>query len=248
MQTYAERVVVPVASLVPVPTSVDLDQAAAVLLQGLTAHALTTTVVPLEPGDRCLVHAGAGGVGLLAIQMAKLRGAEVFATVGSEAKAEVASAAGADHVIRYRHDDFVTAVEAIVGPRPLRVVYDGVGADTVERGFDLLARRGTMVSFGNASGPPPPVAPLRLRDGSLSLTRPSLADFVVERSELDRRSAELFSWMAEGQLRVMIGHRFGLAEAGRAHELLESRATTGKVLLTAAPPPPATPERTGSIR
>jgi NADPH2:quinone reductase len=230
--TYAEQVRVRATSAVKVPEGVAPEMAAAVLLQGMTAHFLATSTFPLESGHRCLVHAGAGGVGQLLIQIAKLRGAEVFTTVGDPAKAEVAESAGADHVILYRDEDFGDAVERIAGPRPLDVVYDGVGADTFERGLQILRPRGLMATFGNASGPVEPVLPLRLsQGGSLFLTRPTLADYTATRDELEARAGDLFAWIADGRLNVNIGERFPLGDAADAHRAIEGRGTTGKVLL-----------------
>ncbi len=228
--TYAEHVALPAASTVPVPAGVALDEAAAVMLQGMTAHYLVTDTFPLGEGHRCLVHAGAGGVGLLLIQMAKMLGAEVFTTVGTPAKAELAAGAGADHVILYRDVDFGDAVEEIAGERALDVVYDGVGKSVFRRSLELLKPRGMMVNFGNASGPAEPISPLELAP-SLFLTRPSLFHYIANRSELLRRSGDLFTWMADDRLTVRIGERIPLAEARRAHELLEGRQTTGKVVL-----------------
>lgn len=230
--SYAERSLVPEATAVRVPEGVALDVAAAAMLQGMTAHYLALDTYRLEPGSRCLVHAGAGGVGLLLIQIAKLAGAEVFTTVGSSEKAELAREAGADHVILYRDVDFADALEEIAGPNALHVVYDGVGKSVFERSLGLLRPRGLMVNFGNASGPPDPISPLRLmQGGSLYLTRPSLFSYVAERHELERRSADLFGWIGSGQIDVRIGRRLPLADAGHAHKLLEGRQTTGKVLL-----------------
>ena len=232
--SYAEQVVVPAAAAVPVPAGIGPDIAAAVMLQGITAHYLALDTFPLNPGDRCLIHAGAGGVGLLLIQIAKHRGAEVFSTVGTAAKAELATQAGADHVIVYDGADFGAEVEAIAGPRPLDVVYDGVGAAVFTRSMGLLRRRGMMVTFGNASGPVEPIAPLELsRGGSLYLTRPTIADYLATRDELERRAGDLFSWIADGSLTVRIGARLPLAEAADAHRGLEGRTTTGKTLLEA---------------
>ena len=232
--SYAEQVVVPAAAAVAVPAGIGPDIAAAVMLQGITAHYLALDTFPLNPGDRCLIHAGAGGVGLLLIQIAKHRGAEVFSTVGTAAKAELATQAGADHVIVYDGADFGAEVEAIAGPRPLDVVYDGVGAAVFTRSMGLLRRRGMMVTFGNASGPVEPIAPLDLsRGGSLFLTRPTIADYLATRDELERRAGDLFSWIADGSLTVRIGARLPLAEAADAHRRLEGRTTTGKTLLEA---------------
>lgn len=217
---------------VPVPPGVPTDVAAAVLLQGLTAHYLVHDTYRLSAGSRCLVHAAAGGVGLLAVQMAKKLGAEVFATCGSDEKSEIARAAGADHVVNYRTQDFAAAIAAVAGAHTLDVVYDGVGKATFDRGLDLLRPRGTMVTFGNASGPVDPVPPLTLMaKGSLYLTRPTLKDYVATRDELRTRAADVFGWVADGTLDVRIGGRFPLADAAAAHRQLESRTTTGKLLL-----------------
>ena len=230
--SYAERVAVAADAVVPVPDSVPSDVAAAAMLQGLTAHYLTTDTFPLRGGERCLIHAGAGGVGLLLIQLAKRIGAEVFTTVGSEEKAELARAAGADHVILYREVDFGDAVEEIAGPNALDVVYDGVGKTVFDRSLELLRMRGMMVQFGNASGAVDPVAPLRLsRGGSLFLTRPTLFHYIATRAELLRRASDLFGWIEAGELDVRIGARFPMSDAGEAHQALEGRRTTGKVLL-----------------
>lgn len=230
--SYAELVAVPADRVVTVPEMVGLDVACAAQLQGMTAHYLATDTYPLTSGSRCLVHAGAGGTGLLLIQIAKRLGAEVFTTVGSPDKAELASAAGADHVILYRDVDFAEAITAIAGPRPLDVVYDGVGASVFDQSLTLLRKRGTMATFGNASGPVPPVSPLVLSaNGSLFLTRPTLFDYIVERSELERRAADLFGWIESGDLGVRIGAKYDLEDAAEAHRGLEARQTTGKVLL-----------------
>jgi NADPH:quinone reductase len=232
--SYARQVRVPESAAVAVPADLDLDVAAAVMLQGMTAHYLAFDTCPLRNGDRCLIHAGAGGVGLLLIQIAKRCGAEVFTTVGSEDKADLARDAGADHVIVYAATEFGAAVEEIAGTRPLDVVYDGVGQAVFSRSLELLRRRGTMVTFGNASGAVEPVSPLVLtRNGSIYLTRPTLVDYLATREELERRASDLFSWIAHGSLRVLIGTRVPLAEAAEAHRLIESRATTGKTLLDA---------------
>ncbi|MDH4076819.1 MAG: quinone oxidoreductase [Acidimicrobiia bacterium] len=230
--SYATKVLVPVAQALAVPAGVDLDVACAATLQGMTAHFLVTDCFPLQPSHKCLIQAGAGGVGLLAIQMAKMRGAEVFTTVGSADKVDLAKGAGADHVILYRDEDFGEAVERIAGPRPLHVIYDGVGQQTFERGLQVLRPRGTMVTFGNASGPVEPMAPLRLmQGGSLFLTRPTLGDYTRTRPELEARANDVFGWIAAGKLGVRVGARIPLAEAADAHRMLEGRGTTGKVLL-----------------
>ncbi len=231
--SYATKVAIPAAVAVKVPDAVDLEVAAAVMLQGLTAHYLITDTWPLAAGEKCLIHAGAGGVGLLAIQMAKLKGAEVFSTVSTAAKAELAAGAGADHVINYAETNFADAIEEIAGPRPLDVVYDGVGKTTFHDGLRLLRPRGLMATFGNASGPVDPISPLLLSaNGSLYLTRPTLGSYARTREELVGRADELFGWMASNQLDVRIGDRLPLADAAEAHRRLEGRLTTGKVLLT----------------
>ncbi len=232
MGSYATKVIVPAARAVPVPEDVDLELAAAIMLQGMTAHFLACSTFPLAPDHRCLIHAGAGGVGLLLIQIAKLRGAEVFTTVGSPDKEALVRGAGADHVIFYRDTDFGDEVERIAGKRPLDVVFDGVGKDTFLRGLDVLKPKGMMITFGNASGPVDPVLPLKLmQGGSLFLTRPTLADYTATREDLEARSGDLFRWIAEGRLDVRIGERLALSDARAAHEMLEGRGTTGKVLL-----------------
>lgn len=228
---YAERAVVPADQLVPVPDEVPLDTAAASMVQGLTALYLATETYPLEDGSACLIHAGAGGVGLILTQMAKRLGAAVFTTVGSDAKAQISRAAGADHVIVYTREDFGDRVRDIGGERPLDVIYDGVGKATVPTGFGLLRKFGMMVAFGNASGAVDPVDPLVLSaNGSLFFTRPTLFDHVAERDALLGMSEQLFGWIADG-LEVRIGDRYPLDEAADAHRALEGRATTGKVLI-----------------
>jgi NADPH:quinone reductase len=230
--TYATLARLPAAQVVKVPETVGHEVAAAIPLQGMTAHYLATDTYPLQEGSRCLIHAGAGGVGLLLIQIAKLRGAEVFTTVGSEEKAELAAAAGADHTILYREVDFAEAVTEIAGPHPLDVVYDGVGQSVFDKSLTLLRPRGMMVNFGNASGPVPPIAPLALsRGGSLFLTRPTLVNYIADRAELERRADDLFGWIASGDLHVRVGEHFALRDAADAHRALEARQTTGKVLL-----------------
>ncbi len=229
--SYAERAAVNAAVAYKVPDGVDLDVAAAIGVQGLTAHYLISDCPRIGPGDRCLVHAGAGGTGRLIVQMAKLRGAEVVATVGSDAKAELARAAGADHVVNYTATDLVAGVEAAVGPEAVDVVYDGVGAAVYDASLELLRLRGAMVTFGNASGAVEPKAPLHLMGKSLWLTRPKLWDFIATREALDARTAEVFGWIAAGQLDVRIAARLPLAEAAEAHRLLQGRGLAGKILL-----------------
>jgi len=230
--TYAEQVAIPGDKAIAVPEAVDLEVAAAAMLQGMTAHYLAFDTFPLVAGSVCLIHAGAGGVGLLLTQIAKRLGATVFATVGSADKAELAAAAGADHVINYAEEDFVEAVVGIAGERPFDVVYDGVGRATLAKGFGLLAKRGLMVTFGNASGPPDPLDLLDLmRGGSLYVTRPTLFDYVATPQQLRTRAGDLFRWIGDGDIDVRIGARFDLGEAAGAHRALEGRQTTGKVLI-----------------
>jgi NADPH2:quinone reductase len=232
MGSYSEQVVVPADRAIPIPDGLETATVAAALLQGITAHYLATDTYPLKPGDRCLIHAGAGGVGLLLTQIAKMQGAEVFATVGTEEKADLCRKAGADHVIVYTRDDFREEVESIAGRGALDVVYDGVGAATFMAGLDLIRPRGLMVSFGNASGPVPEITPLLLmRKGSLFLTRPTMAHYLQTREELLARCADLFGWIEGGSLEVRIGAEYPLADAAEAHRALEGRTTTGKVLL-----------------
>jgi NADPH2:quinone reductase len=233
MGSYAEQVAVDAAGVVRVPDGVSSEDAAAVLLQGMTAHYLVNDTFPLEAGDRCLVHAGAGGVGLLLIQLAAAAGAEVFTTVSSAEKADLASGAGAHHVIRYDERPFDEAVRELTGEeRPLDVVYDGVGAATFDRGLGLLRPRGLMALFGQASGPVPPVDLQTLNaNGSLFVTRPTLFHYVAERDELEHRASDVFGAVADGSLSVRIGARYPLADAAEAHRDLEGRRTTGKVLL-----------------
>lgn len=231
--SYAERVAVPAAATMVVPEGTDWQVAAAIPLQGMTAHFLATDSYALGPGDRCLIHAGAGGVGLLLIQIAKLLGAEVFTTVGSPAKAELAVGAGADHTILYNDVAFVDAVREIAGEeRPLDVVYDGVGKSVFHDSLGLIRPRGMMVTFGNASGPVEPISPLELSaNGSLFLTRPTLFHHITNQAEIQARADDLYRWIGEGRVTVRVGATFALADAAEAHRALEGRRTTGKVLL-----------------
>lgn len=230
--TYASRQVVPAESAIPIPDDLEVDVAAAVLLQGMTAHYLATDTFPLSRGDNCLIHAGAGGVGLLLTQIARMNDAYIITTVGSREKAELSRAAGADEVILYTETDFQEAVEDLLGPNEIHVVFDGVGAATFEKGLDVLRPRGMMVTFGNASGPVPEMSPLILaRKGSLFLTRPTMAHYVQTRQELLARANDLFDWITAGSLEVRIGAEFPLEQAADAHRALEGRQTTGKVLL-----------------
>jgi len=230
--SYAERVRVPADRAVAVPAGMEAETAAAVLLQGMTAHYLCHDTYPLGPGRTCLVHAAAGGVGLLLVQMAKRLGAGVFGTVGTEEKAALAREAGADEVVLYAEEDFLEAVRRLTGGRGVDVVYDSVGRATADKSLDCLAPRGMMVFYGNASGPVPPVDPLVLsRKGSLFLTRPTLMHHVADRASLEARAGAVLADVAASRLRVRIDRRFPLAEAAEAHRALEGRRTTGKVLL-----------------
>jgi NADPH:quinone reductase len=229
---YAEFAVVPAAKLVTLPDAVSAQSGAAAMLQGMTAHYLATSTYPLSGDDTCLVHAAAGGVGLLLVQIAKRRGARVIATAGSDEKAALARAAGADEVIVYTRDDFVQETKRLTGGHGVQVVYDSVGVSTFLRGFDVLAPRGTMVLFGQSSGPVQPLDPQVLNQkGSLYLTRPTLGHYIATRAELLSRSADLLAWIAAGELDVRIGAEFALADVANAHRALEGRRTTGKVLL-----------------
>ena len=229
---YAERAVVPVDKLVRLPASVSTRDAAALMLQGITAHYLATSTYPLKATDTCLVHAAAGGVGLLLCQIAKQRGARVIGTVSTEEKAELVRQAGADHVILYTREDFAAESKRLTGNRGLNVVYDSVGHSTFDRSLDSLAPRGMLVLFGQSSGPVAPFDPQRLNQkGSLYLTRPALAHYVSSRDELLARTSQLFDWLSAGRLAVRIDRELPLAEAADAHRLLESRKTSGKVLL-----------------
>jgi NADPH:quinone reductase len=230
--SYADRIVLDADRAVALPPRVANDTAAAVMLQGLTAHYLCTSTFPLAKGTTCLIHAAAGGVGLLLVQMAKRRGARVIGTAGTEAKAALARAAGADEVILYTREDFLEAVKRLTAGRGVDVVYDSVGRDTAERSLDCLAPRGMMVFFGNASGPVPPIDPLVLsRKGSLFLTRPTLAHYIADRASLKARASDVLGDVAAGRLRVRIDRTFPLGQAAEAHRALEGRLTAGKVLL-----------------
>lgn len=244
--SYAEYVVVPADRLVPVPDSVDTSVAAAVMLQGMTAHYLAVSTYPLLAGDACIVHAAAGGVGLLLVQIAKRRGAFVIATVGSDEKAALARAAGADAVVVYSREDFVAEARRLTDGRGVDVVYDSVGQATFLAGLDALAPRGTMVLFGQSSGPVPPFeVQLLNQKGSLFLTRPTLVHYVATRADLIWRASELFGWIAAGQLDVRIGAEYPLAEVADAHRALEGRRTTGKVLLRVTPAGAPVPRERG---
>jgi NADPH:quinone reductase len=229
---YAERAIVQADLAIRVPTGVSTQQAAAVWLQGLTAHYLTTSSFALKPGDRALVHAAAGGVGLLLCQMAKKHGAFVIGTASTPAKRQLAHEAGADEMIDYTTQDFAAETKRITGDAGVHVVYDSVGRTTFDKSLDCISRRGTMVLFGQSSGPVPPFDPQILnRKGSLFLTRPTLNDFLATRHELVMRGTELIDWVRSGELSVRIGAEFRLDQAGDAHRALASRQTTGKVIL-----------------
>jgi NADPH:quinone reductase len=230
--SFAEYAVVRSDRLVPIPDNVAARDAAAVMLQGMTAHYLAVSTFPLKEGDTCLVHAAAGGVGLLLVQIAKMRGAVVIGTAGSDEKAGLASAAGADHMIVYTRQDFIAEVKRITGGAGVRVVYDSVGKTTFAGGLDVLQPRGTMVLFGQSSGAVAPIDPQILNQkGSLFLTRPTLVHYALTREELLWRSREIFEWIDKGKLDVRIGAEYSLDEVGRAHDALEGRQTTGKVVI-----------------
>jgi len=229
---YAEFAVVPAWRLVKLPDHMDFKAGAAIMLQGMTAHYLTHDTYPLKRGDRAVVHAGAGGVGLLLIQIAKRLGATVYATVGNEAKAKLARDAGADETIIYSSQDFESEVKRLTNVRGVDVVYDSVGVSTFEKSLNCLRPRGYMVLYGQSSGPVPPVDPSVLfSKGSLFLTRPSLTHYAMTRDETVARTSALFDWVHKGELKLRIGEVFPLQEAAKAHNALVGRATTGKVLL-----------------
>ena len=230
--SYAEYALVPQSMLVRLPGDITFETGAAIMLQGMTAHYLTRSTFVLSPGHACLVHAAAGGVGLLLVQMAKLAGATVIGTVSTQEKAQLVKEHGADHVILYTQTNFVDEVKRITRNRGVEVVYDSVGAETFHKSLECLRPRGMMVSFGQSSGPIGQVDPLILtQKGSLFLTRPSLANYISEADELRWRSLEIFNWIAAGRLSVRIHHTYDLAEAAAAHRDLEARKTSGKLLL-----------------
>jgi NADPH2:quinone reductase len=230
--SYAEYALVPAVQLVPIPDGVDLKTAAAAMLQGMTAHYLTHSTFPLKPGDQCLVHAAAGGAGRLIVQMAKMLGATVYGTAGSDEKAAIAKQAGADEVIVYTRDDFAVKVKEITGGKGLDVIYDSVGASTFLKGLDLLRPRGMMALFGQSSGPVAPLDPNILNPkGSLFLTRPSLAHHCLTREELLWRAEDVLNWIGAGKLQLRIDRTYPLADAAQAHRDLEGRRTAGKLIL-----------------
>lgn len=230
---YAEYAAVPEDKLVSLPDGVSFDQGAAAMLQGCTAHYLCQSTYPVKQGDRCLVHAAAGGVGLILIQMIKMMGGSVIGTVSTEEKAELARQAGADEVILYSEQDFESEVMRITDGAGVNVAYDSVGLSTFEKSINCLSRFGYMVLYGNASGPVTEFNPATLGPkGSLFLTRPTLFDYLATREDLDWRSGDVFSWISDGKLNLRLEHFYPLAEVQEAHRALEGRKTTGKIILT----------------
>ena len=230
--SYAEYAIVPAWKLAPVPAGIDAKTAAALMLQGMTAHYLTHSTYTLKKGETALIHAAAGGVGLLLVQVAKNLGATVLGTVSTEAKAALAREAGADHVILYTQSDFAEEVKKLTESRGVHVVYDSVGQSTFNKSLDCLRPRGYLVLFGQSSGPVPAFDPaLLVAKGSLFLTRPSLIHYTLSRDELLQRSSDLFAWTASGKLKVRSDKTLPLSKAAEAHRLLEGRKTTGKVRL-----------------
>ena len=229
---YAQFAAVPAQRLVVLPAGLSTRQGAAMMLQGMTAHYLACTTYPLKPGDTCLVHAAAGGVGLLLCQMARMRGARVIGTVSTDDKAKLARDAGASEVVIYTRQDFEAEVKRITGGKGCQVVYDSVGKTTFDKGFNCLAPRGMMVLYGQASGPIGPFDPQTLNQkGSLFLTRPSLFHYVATRDELVQRATEVGGWITSGKLKLRTEFEFPLKDVAEAHRALEARKTTGKVLL-----------------
>lgn len=230
--SYAEQVVADVAEVVKIPSDVATKTAAAVMLQGLTSHYLVNSTYPIQEGDTCLVHAAAGGVGLLLVQMAKMRGARVIGTTSTEEKAALARGAGADDIILYTERDFEAEVLRLTDGQGVEVVYDSVAKATWEKSINCLKPRGYMVFFGNASGPVPPIDPLLLSQrGSIYLTRPTLNSYTQTREEYLQRTREVMGWIQNGELDVRIGEEHPLENTAEAHNRLEGRQTTGKVLL-----------------
>jgi len=230
--SYAEYAAVPADRLVRLPDAVKPEQAAAVMLQGMTAHYLLNSTYPLKKGETALIHAAAGGVGLLLVQMAKQIGARVIGTAGTADKSRLAREAGADEVINYREQDFETETKRLTGGKGVDVVYDGVGQSTFDKDLNVLRPRGYLVLFGASSGPVAPVDPIKLlQKGSLFLTRPSLAHYVATREELERRATDVLGLVASGKLKLRIEHVYKLQDAQQAHRDLEARKTTGKLLL-----------------
>lgn len=229
---YAQYAAVPADRLVVLPQGVSTKQGAAIMLQGMTAHYLACSTYPLKKGDTCLVHAAAGGVGLILCQIARLRGAKVIGTVSTEEKAKLAREAGADETILYTKQDFAAEVKRITGGKGLQVAYDSVGKDTWEGSLNCLAPRGLIALYGQSSGPIGQIDPQILNTkGSLFLTRPSLNAYIATRDELQQRAADLFGWIRDGKLKLRMEFDFPLKDAAQAHQALEGRKTTGKVLL-----------------
>ncbi|PKB72542.1 MAG: NADPH:quinone reductase [SAR202 cluster bacterium Io17-Chloro-G7] len=229
--TYAEQVLAPAWRLIKRPTGLDAKAGAAAILQGMTAHYLCHSTYAVQKGDKVLVHAGAGGTGLLLTQMVKKLGGHVFSTVSTEAKAELSREAGADQVIIYTQQDFAEEIKKATGGEGVQVVYDSVGKTTFDQSLSSLGRRGHLVLYGAASGPPADINPGILGRGSLSLTRPGLGDYTVTREELGKRSGDVLGWVKSGELKLRVEHIFPLSDAAEAHRQLEGRATTGKLLL-----------------
>jgi NADPH2:quinone reductase len=229
---YAEYAAVPVSMLIALPAGITTRQAAAALLQGMTAHYLSHSTYAIQPGDTVLIHAGAGGVGLLLIQMAKRLGARVLTTVSTAEKAALARAAGADETILYTQEDFTARVRELTGGKGLPVVYDSVGKTTFDGSLACLQPRGLLALYGASSGAVPPFDPIKLSTlGSLYVTRPSMKDYTATRHELELRAGDVLGWVADGSLKLRLEHNYPLAEAAQAHRDLETRKTTGKVLL-----------------
>jgi NADPH2:quinone reductase len=232
MGTYAEYAAAPLSKLIVVPENISTRQGAAAMLQGMTAHYLAHSTYAIQPGDTVLIHAGAGGVGLLLIQMAKRLGARVLTTVSTEEKAGLARHAGADEVILYTQENFATKVRELTDGKGVPVVYDSVGKTTFDGSLACLRTRGMMVLYGGSSGAVPPFDLIQLSTkGSLFVTRPTMKDYTATREELEQRSGDVLRWVSDGTLKLRIEHTYPLADAGQAHRDLEARKTTGKVLL-----------------
>jgi NADPH2:quinone reductase len=230
--SYAEYVLAPATSLVRMPDGLEVKIGAAAMLQGMTAHYLAYTTYPLKAGDTCLIHAAAGGVGLILVQMAKQCGARVMGTVSTEEKAALAREAGADEIILYTQQDFETEVKRLTEGKGVQVIYDSVAKDTFDKGLNCLAPLGYMVLYGQSSGPIPPFDPALLNaKGSLFLTRPSLFHYIADRASLEKRAGDVLGWIASGALKLRTEHTFALSDVAAAHRSLEGRKTTGKVLL-----------------
>jgi len=228
---YAEYAAVPAERLVKLPSGMDSHSAAATMLQGMTAHYLAISTYPLKKGDTALVHAAAGGVGLLLIQIAKMRGARVFGTVSTEEKAALAREAGADEVVLYTEKDFEAEVMRLTSGKGVNVVYDSVAKTTFDKSLNCVGMRGVLALFGQSSGPAPSLDPARLAKNAIFLTRPGLGQYTATRAELLQRAGDLFDWIASGKLKLRISRTLPLKDAPEAHRLLEGRKTTGKVLL-----------------